>query len=55
MLFLGNIFFVIIKVSEQASFYFAYDALFNAKYNGFLDIAKGTRLVFGRYLCTHYY
>ena len=32
--------FVIIKVSEQASFYFAYDALFNAKYNGFLDIAK---------------
>lgn len=40
MLFLGNIFFVIIKVSEQASFYFAYDALFNAKYNGFLDIAK---------------
>ena len=40
MLFLGNIFFVIIKASEQASFYFAYDALFNAKYNGFLDIAK---------------
>ncbi len=40
MLFLGNIFFVLIKVSEQASFYFAYDSLFNAKYNGFLDIAK---------------
>ena len=40
MLFLGNIFFVIIKVSEQASFYFAYDALFNPKYNGFLDVAK---------------
>lgn len=40
MLFLGNILFVLIKVPEQASFYFAYDSLFNAKYNGFLDIAK---------------
>lgn len=40
MLFFSNLFFVLIKVSEQASFYFAYDSLFNAKYNGFLDIAK---------------
>lgn len=40
MLFLCNIFFVVIKVSEQASFYFAYDSLFNPKYNGLLDIAK---------------
>ncbi len=40
MLFLCNIFFVIIKVSEQCSFYFAYDSLFNAKYNGLLDIVK---------------
>lgn len=40
MLFLCNIFFVVIKVSEQCSFYFAYDSLFNAKYNGFLDIMK---------------
>ena len=40
MLFLGNIFFVLIKVSEQASFYFAYDSLFNAKYNGLLDVVK---------------
>ena len=40
MLFLCNIFFVVIKVSEQCSFYFAYDSLFNAKYNGLLDIMK---------------
>ena len=40
MLFLCNIFFVIIKVSEQCSFYFAYDSLFNAKYNGLLDVVK---------------
>ncbi|MCD7828579.1 MAG: MFS transporter [Clostridiales bacterium] len=40
MLFTGNIIYVIIKVAEQASFYFAYDSLFNAKYNGILDVAK---------------
>lgn len=40
MLFICNIFFVLIKVADQASFYFAYDSLFNPKYNGFLDIAK---------------
>ena len=40
LLFLCNIFFVIIKVSEQCSFYFAYDSLFNAKYNGLLDVVK---------------
>ena len=40
MLVLCNILFVIIKVSEQASFYFAYDSLFNARYNVFLDVAK---------------
>lgn len=40
MLVLCNVLFVIIKVSEQASFYFAYDSLFNARYNVFLDVAK---------------
>ncbi len=40
MLFLGNIFFVLIKVAEQASFYFAYDSLFDPRYNGLLDIVK---------------
>lgn len=40
MLFLGNIFFVLIKVAEQASFYFAYDSLFDPKYNGLLDVVK---------------
>ncbi len=40
MLFLCNIFFVLVKVTEQASFYFAYDSLFNAKYNGLLDAVK---------------
>lgn len=40
MLVLCNFLFVVIKVSEQASFYFAYDSLFNAKYNVFLDVAK---------------
>ena len=40
MLVLCNLLFVLIKVSEQASFYFAYDSLFNARYNVFLDAAK---------------
>lgn len=40
MLFLGNLIFVLIKVPEQVSFYFAYDSLFSPKLNGFLDIAK---------------
>lgn len=40
MLFLGNIFFVLIKVPEQASFYFAYDSLFEPRYNGLLDVVK---------------
>ena len=40
MLFTCNIFFVLVKVTEQASFYFAYDSLFNAKYNGLLDVVK---------------
>lgn len=40
MLFLGNIFFVLIKVADQASFYFAYDSLFEPKYNGLLDVVK---------------
>ncbi len=40
MLFLGNIFFVLIKVAEQASFYFSYDSLFEPRYNGFLDVVK---------------
>lgn len=40
MLFISNLIYVIIKVPEQCSFYFAYDGLFNAKYNGLLDIVK---------------
>ncbi|MBR5410675.1 MAG: MFS transporter [Clostridia bacterium] len=40
MLFLGNLVFILIKVPEQVSFYFAYDSLYAPKYNGFLDIAK---------------
>ena len=40
MLFLCNVIFVLNKIPEQASFYFAYDSLFSKKYNGFLDIAK---------------
>ncbi len=40
MLFIGNIVFVLIKIPEQVSFYFAYDSLYAPKFNGFLDIAK---------------
>ncbi len=40
MLFLGNLVFILIKIPEQVSFYFAYDSLYAPKYNGFLDIAK---------------
>lgn len=40
MLVLCNLLFVIIKVSDQVSFYFAYDSLFEARYNVFLDVAK---------------
>lgn len=40
MLFLCNILFVLVKVTEQASFYFAYDSLFDARYNGPLDVVK---------------
>ena len=40
MLFLGNVVFILIKIPEQVSFYFAYDSLYAPKLNGFLDIAK---------------
>ena len=40
MLFIANLIFILIKIPEQVSFYFAYDALYSPKLNGFLDIAK---------------
>lgn len=40
MLFIANIFFVIVKISEQVSFYFVVDLMFDAKYNGFVDVVK---------------
>lgn len=38
MLFLGNIFFLIVKVASQVSFYFVADLMFTTKYNVFIDI-----------------
>lgn len=38
MLFLGNIFFLIVKVANQVSFYFVADLMFTTKYNVFIDI-----------------
>lgn len=40
MLFLCNLIFVLVKVPEQASFFFAYDGMFAPKYNGLLDVVK---------------
>ncbi len=40
MLFIGNIFFLLCKISEQVSFYFVADLMFNRKYNIFIDVAK---------------
>ncbi len=38
MLFLGNIFFLIVKVTNQVSFYFVADLMFTSKYNVFIDV-----------------
>lgn len=40
MLFLCNVFFVIVKITEQVSFYFVSDLMFNRKYNVFIDVVK---------------
>lgn len=38
MLFLANMFFLIVKVTNQISFYFVADLMFTTKYNVFIDI-----------------
>lgn len=38
MLFLANIFFLIVKVTSQISFYFVADLMFTTKYNVFIDV-----------------
>lgn len=40
MLFLANIFFLLVKITEQVSFYFVADLMFTTKYNVFIDIVK---------------
>ncbi len=40
MLFLANIFFLLVKITEQVSFYFVADLMFETKYNLFIDIVK---------------
>ena len=40
MLFFGNCLFVICKITEQVSFYFVSDLMFNRKFNVFIDIVK---------------
>ncbi|MCD7723531.1 MAG: MFS transporter [Clostridiales bacterium] len=40
MLFTGNIFFIICKISEQVSYYFVADLMFNRSYNVFVDVVK---------------
>ena len=40
MLFLANMFFLLVKVTEQVSFYFVADLMFTTKYNIFIDIVK---------------
>ncbi len=40
MLFLGNLFYVICKISEQISFYFVADLMFERKYNVAIDVVK---------------
>lgn len=40
MLFLSNIFFIIVKIAEQVSFYFVADLMFTTKYNVFIDVIK---------------
>lgn len=38
MLFLANMFFLVVKVTNQISFYFVADLMFTTKYNVFIDI-----------------
>ena len=38
MLFLANVFFLIVKVTNQVSFYFVADLMFTTKYNVFIDV-----------------
>lgn len=38
MLFIANIFFLIVKVTTQISFYFVADLMFTTKYNVFIDV-----------------
>lgn len=38
MLFLSNIFFLLVKVTNQISFYFVADLMFTTKYNVFIDV-----------------
>lgn len=40
MLFIANIFFLLVKITEQVSFYFVADLMFTTKYNIFIDIVK---------------
>lgn len=38
MLFLANLFFLLVKVTNQISFYFVADLMFTTKYNVFIDV-----------------
>lgn len=38
MLFIANMFFIIVKVTNQISFYFVADLMFTTKYNVFIDV-----------------
>ncbi len=38
MLFLANLFFLLVKVANQVSFYFVADLMFTTKYNVFIDV-----------------
>lgn len=38
MLFLANILFILVKVTNQVSFYFVADVMFTTKYNVFIDV-----------------
>lgn len=40
MLFIANLFFLLVKVAEQVSFYFVADLMFTTKYNVFIDVVK---------------
>lgn len=38
MLFMANIFFIIVKITSQVSYYFVADLMFTTKYNVFIDV-----------------